>query len=114
MNLFEIRSRLHRLVFLILLLILLIVIAVYNVNKGKEHYMNYPEQVNPFGSIQANPEAAQANNNYASILLYLQKNPARSVKFIEDIKNKFFDTNCNVKHDINFTEIAKMPDGMVF
>jgi hypothetical protein len=63
---------------------------------------------------KSNPEKDSANNNYASILLYIQNNPSKSFKFIQDIKQKFFDSSCSIKSDIDFNKIAQMPNGMVF
>ena len=46
--------------------------------------------------------------------MFLQKNPADSVKFISDIKKKFFSDSCTVKDNIDFNTIAQLPDGMPF
>ena len=46
--------------------------------------------------------------------MYIQKNPASSVKFISDIKQKFFNDSCTVKDNIDFNNIAQMPNGMPF
>ena len=82
---------------------------------ANEHFINYPEQVNPSAAISSDSDAsAAANNNYASILMFIQNNPSKSDKFIEDIKSKFFDTSCNVKSNIDFQSIATMPYGMPF
>jgi len=82
--------------------------------KKQEYFTNYPQQVDPNAPIKSNPDAMAANNNYASILLFLKQNPSKSVKFIEDIKQKFFNDTCTVKNDIDFTNIAKFPFGMPF
>jgi predicted ATPase len=63
---------------------------------------------------KSNHEKDSANNNYASILLYIQNNPSKSFKFIQDIKQKFFDNSCSIKNDIDFNKIAQLPNGMVF
>ena len=98
-----------------ILLMTLIVIILMNTDSVNETFINYPEQVNPSAKISSDSDAsATANNNYASILMFLQKNPAKSGKFIEDIKSKFFDTSCNIKSDIDFKSIATMPYGMPF
>ena len=52
-------------------------------------------------------DASDANMNYTSLLLFLKKNPDKSVKFITDIKNKFFDESCTVKN-INFDTITQL------
>jgi len=80
----------------------------------RDSFINYPQQVNPSSTIKSNPEANTANNNYASILMFLQKNPAKSVKFISDIKQKFFNDSCTVKNNIDFNNIAQLPSGMPF
>jgi hypothetical protein len=95
-------------IFLIITLYIVILTNKY------ESFANIPQQVNPTATISSNPEITTANNAYASILMFLQNNPSKSAKFIEDIKNKFFSNNCTVKSDINFTDIAKMPYGMPF
>ena len=95
---------------LLLLIILLYVIQQPNIDL----FTNYPQQVNPMAEPKSNPEKDSANNNYASILLYIQQNPSKSLKFIQDIKQKFFDSSCSIKSDINFNNIAQMPNGMPF
>jgi hypothetical protein len=82
--------------------------------KQRDSFVNYPQQVNPIAKITNNADSTTANNNYASILLFLQNNPSKSGKFIADIKNKFFMDSCTVKDNIDFTSIAQMPDGMPF
>jgi hypothetical protein len=80
----------------------------------RDSFVNYPQQVNPTAKISSNNDSATANNNYASILLFLQNNPSKSANFIADIKKKFFSDSCTVKDNIDFTNIAQMPDGMPF
>ncbi len=111
MNLYKLRSS-SWIIFLnlSLLIILLYVLSV----KHRESFVNYPQQINPQAEVKSNPEAASANNNYASILMYIQKNPSESLKFIQDIKNKFFEDSCTVKSNIDFNNIAQMRDGMPF
>lgn len=79
-----------------------------------ESYINYPQQPNIDTNIVSNPEAENANNSYASILLFLQNNPSQSAKFISDIKTKFFNESCTVKNNIDFNNLANMPFGMPF
>jgi hypothetical protein len=93
-----------------LLLILLYVLSHNNLDS----FINYPQQVNPSANPKTNSDVVTANNNYASILMYIQQNPSKSVKFIQDIKQKFFDDTCKVKTNIDFTDIAQMPNGMPF
>jgi hypothetical protein len=95
---------------LALLLILLYVIQ----QPTLDLFTNYPQQLNPMAEPKSNPEKDSANNNYASILLYIKNNPSKSFKFIQDIKQKFFDSSCSIKSDIDFNKIAQMPNGMVF
>jgi hypothetical protein len=99
-------------IFLNILLILVLIYVIFF--KQHEYFINYPQQVNPISLVKSNPDATAANNNYASILIFLKNNPAKSVKFIEDIKHKFFDNNCSVRNDIDFNNIAKFPLGMPF
>jgi hypothetical protein len=99
---------------IILNFILLFVLLIQLYRNSKESYINYAQQVNPDGHISSNPEAETANNSYASILLFLQKNPAKSAKFISDIKGKFFNETCTVKDDIDFNNLAQLPLGMPF
>jgi hypothetical protein len=77
-------------------------------------FINYPQQVNPSAPVKSDPAAITANNNYASILMYIQNNPAKSAKFITDIKSKFFEDACKVKDNIDFNNLAQMPFGMPF
>jgi hypothetical protein len=95
-----------------LLLLMVLIAGIYK--NGHELFVNYPQQVNPMAKIQTNAAADTANNNYASILMFLQKNPATSAKFIEDIKQKFFSDSCTVRDNIDFANIAQMPNGMPF
>ena len=80
----------------------------------RDSFVNYPQQVNPTAKITNNADATTANNNYASILLFLQNNPSKSGKFIADVKSKFFTDSCTVKDNIDFPNIAQMPSGMPF
>lgn len=66
-----------------------------------------PFDSNPLGAVKTDSDASDANMNYTSLLLFLKKNPDKSVKFITDIKNKFFDDSCTVKN-INFDTITKL------
>ena len=99
---------------IILNIVLLTILLIVVTSKRGEYFVNYPQQVNPNAPIKSNPEANTANNNYASILMYLQKNPSSSLKFISDIKQKFFNDSCTVKNNIDFNNIAQMPSGMPF
>jgi hypothetical protein len=95
---------------IILLVILLYILSI----KHRDSFINYPQQVDPNAKPKSNPEANSANNNYASVLMYIQKNPSDSLNFVSDIKNKFFDDTCKVKSNIDFANIASMPGGLPF
>ncbi len=112
MNLF--RSNNMYLFTIIFCIIIYILFTILYIKTKHEYFINYPQQVDPTSKIKTNPEATTANNNYASILLYIKNNPFKSTKFIEDIKTKFFNDTCTVKDNINFNNIAQLPDGMPF
>jgi hypothetical protein len=100
---------------IIILNIVLLLILFMKVSLNyRESFINYPQQINPMAAPTTNSEAVTANNNYASILLFLQKNPSGAGKFIADIKQKFFSDSCTVRDNIDFQSIAKMPNGMPF
>jgi hypothetical protein len=99
---------------IILIIVLLILFFVLLVLSQRETFTNYPQQVDPTAPIKTNSDAITANNNYAALLLYIQNNPSNSIKFIQDIQQKFFDSNCNLKSNIDFSTIAQMPNGMPF
>jgi len=99
---------------LILNIILLGILLTVLMSTTRDSFINYPQQVNPDATVKSNPEANTANNNYASILMFLQSNPSKSVKFIADIKQKFFTDSCNVKDNIDFNNLAQLPNGMPF
>jgi hypothetical protein len=91
----------------------LILIGVLS-SKRRDSFINYAQQVDPIAKPKSNPEANSANNNYASILMYIQQNPSKSLNFIKDIKDKFFEDSCKVKSNIDFANIASMPGGLPF
>jgi hypothetical protein len=95
-------------------IILAIILLMSLTLKSKEMFTNYPQPINPMDKAKSTSEAASANNNYASILMYVKNNPGNSVKFIQDIKQKFFDSSCTVKPNIDFNNLAQMPNGMPF
>jgi hypothetical protein len=82
--------------------------------KHRESFVNYPEQVDPQAPIKSNPDIDAANNNYASLLMFIKSNPSKSTTFIKDIKQKFFNKDCSVKDDIDFNNIAQLPLGVTF
>lgn len=103
---------------IIVLNVILLFTLVYVISsKHRDSFINYPQQVDPLAkpqTIATATGASEANNNYASILMYIQNNPAKSIKIIEDIKQKFFDDTCKVRTNIDFGNIAQMPNGMPF
>jgi len=97
------------------IMLFLILLYIISINQ-RDSFINYPQQVDPLAKPQSTDMAgvSEANNNYASILMFIQQNPSKSIKFIEDIKQKFFDNSCKVKPNIDFNNIAQMPNGMPF
>jgi len=111
MNLFKLGIS----VWIVLLNIILISILYYKISfTSFDSFVNYPELMNPLASPKSGHGGSTANNDYASLLMYIQSNPSDSVKFIEDIKSKFFENNCKIKNDIDFSNIAQMPSGLPF
>jgi hypothetical protein len=98
----------------IIILVLCSIFLFQTVYVLNEPYMNYPQQIDPMGNSDSNPDIASANNNYSELLLFLQNNPSKSGAFISDIKNKFFTDNCTIKSDIDFNNLAQMPNGLPF
>jgi hypothetical protein len=97
-----------------ILIIIFLIIILGLLLSTRENFINYPQQVDPTATIKTNSDAVTANNNYAALLLYIQNNPSDSIKFIQDIQQKFFDSNCNLKSNIDLSTIAPMPNGMPF
>ena len=92
---------------LIICLCILLTIIGYQIIKEFEVE---PFDSNPLAVVKTDStasDASDANMNYTSLLLYLKKHPDKSVKFITDIKNKFFDESCTVKN-INFDTITQL------
>lgn len=92
-------------------LVLFLILILRLTLKSYDKFINYP---NPLAKPVSNPEATSANNDYADILMYIQNNPPKSLRFIEDIKQKFFEDSCKIKDNIDFKNIARMPYGMPF
>lgn len=99
---------------IILNLILLIILLFILHTKQSDSFINYPQQVDPMAKPISKPEVEAANNNYASLLMFIQNNPSKSLNFIQDIRKKFFDDSCKVKSNIDFTTIAQLPMGVPF
>ncbi len=113
MNLLKLGSAMWIIVLNLILAFILIAVLIGNT----EHFINYPQMVNPMASVPSGTksnEAASANNNYAALLMFIQQHPQTSAKFITDIKQKFFKPTCEVKDNIDFANIAKMSNGMPF
>lgn len=92
---------------LIICLCILLTIIGYQIIK---EFAVEPFDSNPLAVVKTDStasDASDANMNYTSLLLFLKKNPDKSVKFITDIKNKFFDESCTVKN-INFDTITQL------
>ena len=96
---------------LIICLCILLIILGYQIVSFAE-----PFDSNPLGAVKTDSsasnasdatDASEANMNYTSLLLFLKNHPDKSVKFITDIKNKFFDDSCSVKN-INFDTITQL------
>lgn len=90
-------------IFLIFLVILLMICMHYRDNI-----------IDSFEDNVSDTDLSEANNHYASLLLFLQQHPTKSIKFIEDIKKKFFNESCSVKDNIDFSTIAQFDNGMIF
>ena len=60
---------------IILNIVLLTTLLIVVTSNRRDYFVNYPQQVNPTAPIKSNPEANTANNNYASILMYIQRIP---------------------------------------
>lgn len=113
MNLLKLGSASWIIVLNLILTCVLIVVLI----KNKERFINYPQMVNPMAIVPSETksnETASANNNYAALLMFIQQNPQKSAKFITDIKQKFFKSSCEVRDNIDFANMAKMPNGMPF
>jgi hypothetical protein len=100
---------------IIIINIILLVILLYNLySKSSDSFINYPQQVNPMAKPMNNSDVEQANNNYSALLMFIQNNPSKSLNFIQDIRQKFFDDSCKVKSNIDFRSIAQFPLGVPF
>ncbi len=94
--------------------ILLITLFYKILASNREFFINYPQQVDPMAKPISNPAIEAANNNYASLLMFIKDNPSKSLNFIQDIRKKFFDDSCKVKSNIDFNNIAQLPLGVPF
>lgn len=116
MNLLKLKSSL----WIIIINLILILILIWNlyVNLSYKYFTDLPDILNSISkmspSITQLNDSSMVNNNYASILLFIQQNPQKSSQFISDIKQKFFKSSCEVKDNIDFKNIAQMTNGMPF
>jgi predicted PurR-regulated permease PerM len=99
-------------IFLNLFLLISLFYLIYS--SSNEYFLNFPQQIDPMANTKNNQDIEAANNNYTSLLLFIQNNPSKSIKFIQDIKQKFFDNSCQIKSNIDFKNIAQLPLGVTF
>jgi hypothetical protein len=114
MNLSALGVSVWILVLNVVLLIILCIQLVTHFLDSSDSFINYPSSVDPQAPITENPDIADANNNYAALLMFLKDNPSKSAKFIMDIKQKFFEESCQVKNNIDFNNIASFLEGPIF
>ena len=90
------------------LLFSLVVITLISILNLYEPFINYPQMPQVGGTvINQDPAVDQANVNYRSVLQFVQNNPEKSFKFIDDLKAKFFDESCKIKQPrIDFSQLA--------
>lgn len=108
--------RLNSGIWIIIIIVILLIALAYKeyyfihykgiVYPNYEQFISYPQSIDITKKIASDPEANSANTCYKQILNYIQKNPRKSVKFIDDVKTKFFDPSCPVKSDINFNNLT--------
>lgn len=95
-------------------LISIVLYVIYQ--RLRSNSMTLHHQIDEFkdSSAPTEEELESANTNYAALLLFLQKYPEKSIPFIKDMKDKLYGGECTVKPSIDFKNIAKFPNGMVF
>ena len=99
---------------IVLNIVLFTIVLIQLIRRSTDSFMNYPQQVDPKAPVAENPDIAAANNNYVSLLMFIKNNPSKSGKFIADIKQKFFNEECQVKNYIDFNNMATFSDGVPF
>ena len=105
---------------IIIIILILFLILIWNlyVKVPYEYFTDLPDILDSISkmspSITQLNDPSMANNNYSSLLLFIQQNPQKSSEFISDIKQKFFKSTCEVKDNIDFKNIAQMTNGMPF
>ena len=98
---------------LVLLFVLLTVLSLPLLGLARETFANPPVTSLP-PVVPDDPKVVAANTNYASLLQFIKENPSKSAKFIMDIRQKFFNNECQVKEYINFDDITTFSDGAPF
>jgi hypothetical protein len=81
--------------------------------KQNEHFGNVPVLPDPTKLVESNQDVSQANQNYATLLMFLKNNPTQVSGFLTDIRSKFFSDTCASKM-FDAKMITAMPNGMVF
>lgn len=81
--------------------------------KQNEHFGNLPILPDPTKLLESNQDLTQANQNYATLLMFLKNNPNQIGGFITDVKRRFFNDTCASKM-FDVQTITSMPNGMVF
>jgi len=101
---------------ILILNIVLLILIIYKSNTYNtyDRFKNYAQQVDITNVVKSNPDVNEANENYAQLMYFIQNNPGKSLNFIEDIKNKFFTSSCNVKSNINFNNLVNTSKGVIF
>jgi len=93
---------------------LLLALVLFFLTLPRDSFMNYAQSVDPKVASSTNPDATAANQNYASLLLYLQQHPEQSSKVIVDLKKKFFTDECKVRNNIDFSKLVQVEGGAPF
>jgi hypothetical protein len=98
---------------IIILILVLSVILIVRRNIVYERFTVYPHVLDPMTipddkkeTYQGDITPEEANSAYKTILSFIEKNPSSSVKYIEDVRQKFFTGTCNVKVPIDFSTIT--------
>jgi hypothetical protein len=55
---------------------------------------------------KSDPDANEANTNYALLLNYIKNNPSNANKFINDIRQRFFRSDCSTKSIIDYNSLT--------
>jgi hypothetical protein len=101
------------LIILFVIFFTIVVIQLYQVSEPFVTYPAMPTLTSLSTPVTSDPAIAKANEEYASLLRYLQQHPSQSVRFISDLKQKFFADSCTVKDNIDFKNLAQL-NGSIF